>query len=511
MKNILNFIFNRLTIVVLLLLIQGAVLVLVIWHLSESFTYVYGAFLLLSFLITLSIIRSSTNPSFKLSWVIFVMLIPVFGGLFYLMFAKVKHPKKMRVKMENNKNKFLSLYPQNEDIIKKIEIENKAVAGQCKYIKNVAKMPCYENTSTKFYSLGEHFFVDLKNELLQAKKYIFLEYFIIHEGIMWDEIVEILKVKASEGVDVRLIYDDAGSINLVPNNYEKILAGFGIKAFAFNPFIPALSIFIQNRDHRKIAVIDGHTAFTGGINLADEYINAYEKHGHWKDCAVRLKGEAVYSMTLMFLENWNFHSNTDKSFDKYKEDAYSIKQTNTKGYSQPYSDSPYDNENIGESIYINIFNNANDYIYINTPYLIINNEVATALILAAKRGVDVRIVTPGIGDKPYVHFTTRSYYEQLIDGGVRIYEYTPGFIHAKTVVSDSLVATVGTVNFDYRSLYHHFECGVFMYNTDAVIQLEDDFVQMLSLCTEITKEYCKKQSYIKRMGQSIMRIVAPLM
>lgn len=511
MKKILHAIVNRLTLVILLLVIQFSVLAFLIWKLSTSFTYIYALFILLSVLVSIDVLINDMNPSFKLSWCIFIFLVPVFGGLFYVLCAKLKPPKKSRNAQQENKALFSTLYPKNNEIIEELEKNNKAISTQSRYIQKSAGMPVYKNTATKYYPLGEDFFEALLLELRKAEKYIFLEYFILADGVMWKAILEILKEKAGTGVDVRVIYDDAGSINLIPDNYDKVLEGHGIKAVAFNPFIPALSIFIQNRDHRKIAVIDGHTAFTGGINIGDEYINAYEKHGHWKDSAVMLKGAGVYSMTLMFLSNWRFHRNDDADFERYRPDMTALPQLEAGGYVQPYGDSPYDNEEIGESVYLNIFNNTTDYLYICTPYLIVDNEVINSLILAAKKGVDVRILTPGIADKAYVHFTSRSYYSQLIRGGVRIYEYTPGFIHSKTVVADDSVATVGTVNLDYRSLYHHFECGVFMYDTEAVLQMKEDFIETLEVCTEITREACSRQSLFRRIGQALMRIVAPLM
>ncbi|MGL5978893.1 MAG: cardiolipin synthase [Erysipelotrichaceae bacterium] len=510
MKKFLHFFTNRLTIVVVLLVIQFLAIVGAVWMLS-SYSNLYILFYLISLLVGVNVVRSTMNPTFKLSWMIVIFVVPIFGGLFYLIIKRMRQPKQVEEKMESNREKFFALYQEDHGLVDEMRGFNRILESQSRFIETVCGMSAYKNTDTTYYPLGEDFFEALKIQLRNAKRYIYMEYFILAEGEMWSELLDILKERVDAGVDVRLIYDDAGSINLIPDNYEKILASYGIQALAFNPFVPAFSIFIQNRDHRKITIIDGHTAFTGGINIADEYINTIKRYGHWKDCAMMMQGEAVYAMNLMFLENWHFHK--EGSFDPQalKVDASRLANPEAKGYVQPYGDSPYDNETVGESIYMNMFNVASDYIYINTPYLIINNEVATALILAAKKGVDVRIVTPGVADKPFVHFTTRSYYEQLIEGGVHIYEYTPGFIHSKTCVVDGLYATIGTVNLDYRSLYYHFECGVFMYDTKALQELKADFESMLDVCTQITPAFYQKQKLRTTIAQAAMRIVAPLM
>lgn len=510
MKKVLGWIFNRLTIVIMLLVVQLAVLFVLVWKLSQSFTYVYVLFLLISIFVFFDILRNDMNANFKLSWCIIIAILPLFGGLFYLCCVKIQTPKATRERQAAVNKQFEDVYPKNESDFKALRQENGNVYGQSRYIQNITNMPIYSHTKTKFYPLGEAFFEDLLVELQAAERYIFLEYFILAEGTMWSRILEILKQKAAEGVDVRVMYDDVGSINLVPTGYAKQLAQFRIKALAFNPFVPALSVFLQNRDHRKIAVIDGHTAFTGGINIGDEYINAYEKHGHWKDTAVRLKGKGAYSFALLFLQSWNYFQAEDGDLSRFQQEYASMQAPDSAGYVQPYNDSPYDHQDIAKNVYLNIFNMAQKTLYINTPYLIVENEVIDALILAAQRGVDVRIATPGVADKPYVHFTTRSYYAQLIRGGVKIYEYTPGFLHAKTVFSDDCVGTVGTVNMDYRSLYHHFECGVLMYQTEALPEMKEDFLKTLSVCKAIGEEFCMKRGIFYKIGQSLMRIVAPL-
>ena len=339
-----------------------------------------------------------------------------------------------------------------------------------------------------------------------------MEYFIVNEGKMWDTILDIMVEKAASGVEVRMMYDDLGSISTLPGNYKKKLEDLGIKCTIFNPYRARLSVSLQNRDHRKITVIDGHTAFTGGCNLADEYINEYEKHGHWKDSAVMIKGPAVWNLTMLFLQSWNFFNPTDSDYSKYKRpDDKMPPIPNAKGFVQPYGDSPFNNELISEYVYMNFINTADRYLYITTPYLIVDNEMVTALILAAKSGVDVRIMTPHVPDKWYVHLISQSYYSTLIKYGVRVFEYTPGFIHAKTMVSDDIQCIVGTINMDFRSLYHHFECGVFMYETTAVAQVKNDFLDTQIHCTEITAQDCKNVPLAKRFLRGLLRFFAPLM
>lgn len=326
---------------------------------------------------------------------------------------------------------------------------------------------------------------------------------------MWSSILEILKEKVKEGVDVRIIYDDVGSIMKLPGGYEKELRKLGIKCRVFSPAAPVLSPRLNNRDHRKIAVIDGNIAYTGGINLSDEYANIVSRFGHWKDNAVRLYGNAAFSFTVMFISMWDFWNSEDMKLEKFLPDIEN--ESSTEGVVQPYSDSPLDNEPVGENAYMNIINRAKKYVYIMTPYLIIGNEVLSCIKNAAKSGVDVRIMTPAIPDKKFVHATTRSYYETLIESGVRIYEYTPGFLHSKTFVSDDSIATVGSFNLDFRSLYLHFECGALIYRSPAVLDIRKDFDETFKVCHEITLEECKKVKFITKVSRIILRTLAPLL
>ena len=368
--------------------------------------------------------------------------------------------------------------------------------------------PLCGNTDTQYFPSGETMLPRFLEDLKSAEKYIFLEYFIIEHGTMWDSILEILKERAAAGVDVRIIYDDLGCFLTLSPDYPKYLQMLGIKCEKFNRFHPFLTSTQNNRDHRKITSIDGKIAYTGGINLADEYIGVKIKHGKWKDCALRMQGDAAWSFTVMFLQIWGLLTRIEADYEAYRPTP--AVAASAKGWVQPYADGPMSTEHVGEQVYQHIIDGAQAYLYITTPYLMVDDGMISALQSAAKSGVDVRIITPEIPDKKAVLFTTRSYYRELIRAGVRIYEYTGGFMHAKTFISDDAVATVGTFNLDFRSLYLHFECGACLYGTDSILDLKKDFLQTLTVCREITEADCKHNAAV-RFWQSICRIFAPLM
>lgn len=513
MGKFLRFLFSRVVVIVLLIAVQAAVLFLTIWQLSNDYVYVYACFSLLSLLVTLGVINNTEDsPEFKLAWVVPILLFPVFGGLFYLLFRGGRMSRREKEAMEKWIAECRALLTQSESTMARLQSASPAAARQSAYLEQAANFPVYERTETTYLSPGEDFFAALKAELLKAERYIFLEYFIIDEGVMWQEILDILQAKVQMGVEVRVMYDDFGSIMLLPASYPRKLEAMGMKCVRFNTFRPWMDLRMNYRDHRKICVIDGHTAFTGGINLADEYINAKEVHGHWKDSGLLVRGEAVWNMTIMFLEMWNAcrWRTPDKDFEQYRPLALP-KDLQPSGFVQPFGDWPLNHEQVGESAYLQVLNYATEYVYINTPYLIIDNDLMTAMKLAAKRGVDVRIVTPGIADKWYVHLMTRSYYAPLLEAGVKIYEYSPGFIHAKSFVSDDATAIVGSINLDYRSLYHHFEDAVWLHQTASVEQIKADFVQTLAVCRPINLEDTQNVGFFTRLLRSLIRLFAPLM
>jgi cardiolipin synthase len=413
--------------------------------------------------------------------------------------------KKLNEIEKNGKYAFLLL----EDSYETASKEASDHIAEIRYLQKFNGFPVYKHTQTAYYSSGEEAFEAMLREMEKAQKYIFMEFFIVAEGYMWDTMLEIMKRKAAAGVDVRLIYDDLGCFLLLPRDYQETLKRFGIQCHVFNPFRPFLTTVQNNRNHRKILSIDGKIAFTGGINLADEYINRKERFGHWKDGAIRVEGYAAWSFTVMFLEMWALLNQQEEPYETYlpwQEEGCWVAHD---GLVQPYSDSPMDSENVSEHVYLRIIEKAQEYLYITTPYLVLDDSVLSALILAAKSGVDVRIVTPYIPDKKLVHFVSRSYYRELIRGGIQIYEYTKGFIHSKTFVSDDKIATVGTVNMDFRSLYLHFECGTWLYQSKAVTEVKEDFLKTLHDCKQMTEQDCRGNFMIRAL-QDVLRIFAPL-
>ncbi len=499
---------NRMTIAGVAVLIQLAWIGVMVFRLSEYYFLASVLLSILSFVAAIHIINGRSNPAVKLAWLVPIIAFPIFGGLIYLLFGTKVPLKKISSKINNEEAKNRCYIPQCKIILGEIEKEDKHIAGQLRYIDNMG-FPVYKDTATEYFSIGKDYFEALVNDLKTAKKFIFMEYFIVDDGYMWDTILEVLKEKAKNGVDVRVMYDDVGCLNTLPVDYCNMLKSFGIKCHAFNQFIPVISIAANNRDHRKIAVVDGNVAYTGGINLADEYINRIERFGHWKDTGVRIAGKGVWNFTLMFLNMWNSFEKNDDDIIKFLPSKAEVSD----GYVAPFGDSPLDHEIFSENVYINIINYAVDYVYICTPYLVVDNQTMTALCLAAKRGVDVRIITPGIPDKKTVFALTRSHYPELIENGVRIYEYTPGFIHAKSFVCDDKAAIVGTINMDYRSLYHHFECGCYFYKSSVIGDIKKDFLDTVDkseLVEDIESKY-KVRGLVKSFWYALLRLFAPLM
>lgn len=509
-KGLVKVVYGRTLIVISLVFIQLIVFFSVYIFLHEYITYIIGASTALSLVVLVYIINNRTNPMYKISWIIPVAVMPIFGSLLYLFTHTQIETKLIAKRYDKSLKETRSYLEQDKEVLKELEHDNLGVASIGKYIANYGMYPVYKNTSAKYFPLGEDKFKDMIKELKKAKNFIFMEYFIIEEGVMWDTILDILKSKVKEGVEVRVMYDGLCCLSLLPYKYPKNLERMGIKCKMFSPIKPALSTYQNNRDHRKILVIDGHTAFTGGVNLADEYINLKERFGHWKDIAVMIKGDAVKSLTMMFLQMWNITEKEKEDYEKYilPKEEVSVKSD---GFVVPYGDSPLDFENLGEEVYFDIIHQATKYVHIMTPYLILDNEMITALTHAAKRGVETIIIMPYIPDKPYAFWVAKTYYAELIECGVQIYEYTPGFVHAKCFVSDNDKAVVGTINLDFRSLYLHFECGTFFYKSSVISKIEDDFLYTLSKCKKITLEDCKALPFKEKIIGSALRIFAPLM
>lgn len=511
LDKITKHLFSRLFFVVIAIVAQVLWILFTVMVLGKKFPFLIPVMEVISLLIILWLVSQDINPAYKLAWTILILAVPVAGVVIYFLFGKSRLANDLHARLNQAADESAEFLKQNQEVRNQLDNADIEAGRQSQYICDHAGFPVYQKTSTQYYHVGEELYKAMKEDLARAEHFIFLEYFIIDDGEMWQGILDILEEKARIGVDVRLIYDDVGCVDTLPANFQNQLRKRGIKCEVFNPFIPVVSVVLNNRDHRKIMVIDGHTAFTGGINLADEYINRKERFGYWKDTGVRLQGEAVWSFTVMFLQMWSVLAKEASHYEKYRPYEWHQEAFEDDGFVQPYSDTPLDHETVGEYVYLNIINRARDYVYIFTPYLITDHEMVTALCLAAKSGVDVRIVTPGIPDKKLVYQLTRSYYEVLLKAGVRIYEYRPGFLHAKSFVCDDEIATVGTINMDYRSLYLHFECGVWMYRSEAVMQIKEDALAIFQQSTEITLDFCKNQSLATRGLLSILRLFAPLL
>jgi len=510
MQKLWKKVWNRLTVFGILLLIQLAWFLTFLTSLANYSTIISLGFTVASLLVTLWIIQKDDNPAYKMAWIIFIMIFPLLGGFFYLIVGHKQPAKYMRRQLEAEKARVVANLKQENAVLEKIRQLDARMEGQFHYVAEYGNYPVYENTTARYFSSGEALFQELLQELKKAKHFIFMEYFIVEEGLMWSSILQILEEKARERVEVRFLYDDLGSVSALPAGYAKQLEAKGIHCMAFNPFVPFLSLIMNNRDHRKITVIDGHTAFSGGINLADEYINEKVRFGYWKDTGFLLKGEAVWNYTVMFLEMWNAFRRTDPDYEMFRPCVHAEVPFASDGFVQPYGDSPLDDEIIAENVYLNLLSQARNYVYIFTPYLIIDHEMETALCLAAKRGVDVRIVTPGIPDKKVIFRLTRSYYAPLLKAGVRIYEYTPGFLHAKSFVCDDEAAVVGTINLDYRSLYLHFECGTCFYKSTIVNEVKRDSLETIEKSREIFLKDTH-QGFWGSLFCAVLRVFAPLL
>ena len=412
---------GRLVITAFFALFQIVTFILMVVALSGYAIPIYVTLNVISVIVVIFIINENRNPAYQLIWSVIILSFPIFGGLMYLA-ASLQSTTYFFKKKHSSAHAAIEAHIQKpENTLSEFKNTAPAMASHASYLSEHSMFPLYDNTEAEYFPSGEAKFERLKEEIAKAEKFIFLEYFIIQEGIMWDSVLKLLIDKVKEGVDVRVIWDGMGSMGTLPRNYDKTLRGLGIKVMVFNPFIPIATVIQNNRDHRKIVVIDGHTAFTGGINLADEYINTYERFGHWKDAGIMLKGDAAARFTLIFLENWYIANPRDEDIGRFVNIGTVGNITENRGYVQPYADSPLDGETIGEAVYLNLINKASDYVYIMTPYLIPDNELISAMCLASKSGVDVRIVTPHKPDKWFAFQVTRSFYGRLIESGVKIY------------------------------------------------------------------------------------------
>ena len=508
-KGLLPLIFSRFLIVALLFIIQLVLVMGVYTWLKQDIWFFSGLMSLFTLVMVVLLFNSDMDATAKLTWMLLIALFPLPGAAFLAFTQTDLGHNLVKLRIQELNQQTCQVLEQDEKSIQPLREDGSGVAALARYLNRTGSYPVYTSTEVRYFPSGEEKFQALLEELKKAERFIFLEYFIIEEGYMWGEILKILIEKAQAGVDVRVMYDGMYEMSTLPGNYPQLLEAQGIKAKAFLPITPIISSYYNYRDHRKILVIDGKVAFNGGVNLADEYINRIERFGHWKDTAVMLKGPAVRSFTLMFLNMWNLIEKDPEYLPYLETEEEPVRPD--QGWVIPYADCPLDEYKAGETVYMDILNRAQNYVHIMTPYLILDGEMMGALKYAAQRGVDVKIILPGIPDKPAAWALAKSHYQELLSAGVQVYEYTPGFVHAKVFVSDDEKAVTGTINLDYRSLYHHFECATFMYRTPCIADMERDFQQTLALCRPVTPETIKNESLRMRLTGSFLKFIAPLM
>ncbi len=508
-KGFLRLVFSRLVWILILLFLQLYLFYGIFSWMKGFYRHYSYVMVVFRIIMTLFLFNNDMESSAKLTWLIIISIAPVPGSLFLAYtITDLGHIKLKRNVLRVIEETAHAL-PENMDVVEELGNERRSLKSINTYLNKTGCFPVYKDTDVTYYPTGEACFDDLIAELEKAEKFIFMEFFIYDEGYMWGKVLKILADKVKAGVEVRVMYDGMCEMELLPHNYAARLCTLGIKAKTFSPIHPFISTYYNYRDHRKVLVVDGKVAVTGGINMADEYINRIERFGHWKDSVVFVRGNAVKSFTLMFLQMW--------SADEPKVDLGNYLEIDggvypeASGYVMPYSDIPLDDEKVGENVYMDILNRASKYVHITTPYLILDDELKRALKYAAARGVEVSIILPGIPDKLMAYSLAKNHYKSLVKSGVNIYEYTPGFMHAKNFICDDKKAVVGSINLDYRSLYHHFECALYMYKTDCIEDIERDFQEAIKVSKKITLETIKKENILYRASGHVMKLVAPLM
>lgn len=546
-RGVSHVIFGRTGVLIVCLLAEVLLLFLMLHYVAQYIYLVFGTHIVFSFLILLLILNRVEHPSFQLAWASLVLLFPIFGGLLYLYIKLQPGMKILGRRMQEIDKSTRELLPQDPVAMREFSFENPRLAQLAYYVGEQQGCPVYRGSEVTYFASGEEKFEELKKQLRAAKQFIFLEYFIIAEGVMWDSVQEILEQKVQEGVEVRLMYDGMNELNNLPHDFSRKMKGLGIRCKVFSPVYPVISTSYNNRDHRKIVVIDGQVAFTGGVNLADEYINRKERFGHWKDAAIMVRGEAAQSFTVMFLKMWDVTEKQENiavylkkpeaagngtpqagamgglSKEQPRETATQVlekqaeksaeanDQKQGRGFVLPYATNPLQETQTAERVYLEILNGACRYVHIMTPYLIPDHELLQALIYAARRGVDVKLILPHIPDKKYAFALAHSYYKVLMHAGVRIFEYTPGFVHSKVVVSDDVCAVVGAINLDYRSLYLNFECAALLYEVLQIRDIEADFRRTLIECQLVTDFDIRHDKITRKIAGHVLKLLAPLM
>lgn len=499
--------FGRMGIALLLLIAQLLLMAAIFAWFEDYVVHYYGSALVVCFLMVLHLLNKQMEPTIRNTWIVIVMAAPIFGTLLYWFTEKnVGHRILIRLtrkSVEDTKG----MIEQEASVFESLKAKDPGAAGLCNYAGMTADANVFANTSVEYIPVGEDKLERMLQELEKARDFIYLEYFIVSEGVMWGQVLEVLARKAREGVDVRVLYDGTCEFILLPKNYPKKLSELGIQCKVFSPFKSFVSTHYNYRDHRKILIVDGQTAFNGGINLSDEYINVGSHFGHWKDTAVMLKGEAVRGFTLMFLQMWNM---AEKEPDYTALDRIP-KCVDARGFVMPFGDNPYDDVRLGHRVYVDLLNRAMNTVDIMTPYLILDSEMENTLCYAAARGIRVRLLLPGIPDKYVPYALAKTHYKSLLDAGVEIYEYSPGFVHAKVLTVDGREAVVSTINFDYRSFCHHFECGTYMHSVDCIDDIEDDFEHCMLLSRKVTYETIRHEKWHRKLVGYLLKGFAPLL
>ena len=503
-------VYRRVAVVSAAIALQLGFLIAGVFWMSEYWRWVRIVLTALSWITAAFVMFDRSNPSYKIAWIVLILAFPVAGLSLYVLFGGNRISRRENRRLEKIRALTAEHLHQDPAQLERLAQQDAAACNHARYLLASSGYPILPCEQADYFSSGESCYEAMLQELEKAERYIFLEYFLIDGGLMWESILQILQRKASAGVTVRVLYDDFGCITRLPPDYPKRLAAMGISARAFNRFQPTLSKRHNNRDHRKLMIIDGRVGFTGGVNLADEYINKIHPYGKWKDCAIRLRGEAVWPMTVMFLSSWCFAENAEEDMETWRPDAFQ-QEAPTAGWVQSFADSPLDGEDIGAAAYQNLIHSARKRVWIMTPYLILDDGMINTLSVAAKTGIDVRIITPGVPDKKFVHAVTRANYEPLTQAGVRIFEYRPGFLHAKVCLSDDRYAIVGTVNLDFRSLYLHFEDAVYLCSAPVIDAIREDFDAVFPQCVEITYARCRHTYLHQRLMRTLLRMFSPLM
>lgn len=515
MKKLWRVIYSRIFIVILLLVVTIVSIFWAVSYATNAVPALWSILQLFSLLVAIRIINRPMNASFKLTWIIFVMGVPIFGALFYFILQSNIETRRYRKTFRRQAETLRKYGKTSRKVMSGLADKDKAQLKLAHYMSEYVGYALHTNSDAKYYPSGEAWFEDLIVELKKAERYIFMEYFIVDFGYMWDTILEILKEKAAQGVEVRFMYDGMNSLTLLPYTYYKTLRKYGIKAKVFSQIIPALSTVQNNRDHRKITVVDGKVAFTGGANLADEYINRIERFGYWKDAAIRIEGEAVANFTQMFLQMWNFNEKKENQDLQYLEDHHNREKTviESDAFFLGYGESPFDGDEVAKRVYLDMIQSATKTISIMTPYLVLDDETMDNLIYAAKRGVKVQILLPHIYDKQSAYLAARTNFETYLEAGVELYEFTPGFVHSKVILTDDKKASVGSVNMDFRSFYLNFECGLYIYNHQQVLEaIRADFEQSFAQSQRVTLEdFQQHYPWYKRWAGAAVAILAPLL